>query len=158
MRERENEPGGGGQRERETQNLKQVPGYELSTQSPTRGLNSRTIRSWPELKSEPLNALDSISYSAIALNHNATMKIGKFTWLCCCDSDSSSFPNNVLYRKGPRSEFCNVAVCSLISLVSFNLQQPLSPPVVFVILTLLRMACQLLYQMVFRLTLSDVSS
>ena len=33
------------QRERETQNLKQAPGSELSAQSPTRGLNSRTMRS-----------------------------------------------------------------------------------------------------------------
>ena len=31
---------GEGQRERETQNLKQAPGSELSAQSPTRGLNS----------------------------------------------------------------------------------------------------------------------
>ena len=31
-----------GQRERETQNLKQAPGSELSAKSPTRGLNPRT--------------------------------------------------------------------------------------------------------------------
>ena len=31
---------GGGQRERETQNLKQTPGSERSVQSPTRGSNS----------------------------------------------------------------------------------------------------------------------
>ena len=36
---------GEGQRVRETQNLKQAPGSELSAQSPTRGLNSRTMRS-----------------------------------------------------------------------------------------------------------------
>ena len=36
---------GEGQRERETQNLKQAPGSELSAQSPTRGLNSQTVRS-----------------------------------------------------------------------------------------------------------------
>ena len=40
------------QRERETQNLKQAPGSELSAQSPTRGSNSRTVRSWPEPKSD----------------------------------------------------------------------------------------------------------
>ena len=36
---------GEGQRERETQNLKQAPGSELPAQSPTRGLNLRTVRS-----------------------------------------------------------------------------------------------------------------
>ena len=40
------------QRERETQNLKQAPGSELSAQSPTWGSNSRTARSWPEPKSD----------------------------------------------------------------------------------------------------------
>ena len=33
------------QGERETQNLKQAPGSELSAQSPTRGSNPRTARS-----------------------------------------------------------------------------------------------------------------
>ena len=32
-------------RERETQNLKQAPGSELSAQSPMQGLNSGTMRS-----------------------------------------------------------------------------------------------------------------
>ena len=32
-------------RERETQNLKQAPGCELSAQRPTRGSNSQTVRS-----------------------------------------------------------------------------------------------------------------
>ena len=41
---------GEGQRERETQNLKQAPGSELSAQSPTWGSNSRTVRSGPEPK------------------------------------------------------------------------------------------------------------
>ena len=36
---------GEGQRKRETQNLKQAPGSELSAQSPTQGLNSQTVRS-----------------------------------------------------------------------------------------------------------------
>ena len=39
-------------RERETQNLKQAPGSELSTQSPTRGSNPRAVRSRPEPKSD----------------------------------------------------------------------------------------------------------
>ena len=39
-------------RERETQNLKQAPDSELSVQSPTRGLNPRTMRSRAELKSD----------------------------------------------------------------------------------------------------------
>ena len=43
---------GEGQRERETQNRKQAPGSEPSDQSLTRGSNSRTARSWPELKSD----------------------------------------------------------------------------------------------------------
>ncbi|VFV35239.1 probable lipid phosphate phosphatase [Lynx pardinus] len=43
---------GEGQRERETQNRKQTPGSELSTQSPTQGPNSRTVRSRPEPKSD----------------------------------------------------------------------------------------------------------
>ena len=37
-------------RERETQNPKWAPGSKLSVQSPTRGLNSRSVRSWPEQK------------------------------------------------------------------------------------------------------------
>ena len=37
------------QRERERQNPKQAPGSELSAQSWTRGSNSLTMRSWPEL-------------------------------------------------------------------------------------------------------------
>ena len=41
---------GEGQRERETQNPKQAPGSERSAQSLTQGLNSRTVRSWPEPK------------------------------------------------------------------------------------------------------------
>ena len=36
---------GGAERERETQNLKQAPGSELSAHSPTQGLNSQTARS-----------------------------------------------------------------------------------------------------------------
>ena len=39
------------QRERETQNPKRAPGSKLSAQSLTRGLNSRSVRSRPELKS-----------------------------------------------------------------------------------------------------------
>ena len=42
---------GEGQRERETQNRKQAPGSERSAQSPMRGSNTQTVRSWPELKS-----------------------------------------------------------------------------------------------------------
>ena len=34
-----------GQKERETQNLKQVPGSELSAQNPMQGLNSQAVRS-----------------------------------------------------------------------------------------------------------------
>ena len=49
-RERQSMNGGGSERERETQNPKQAPGSELSAQSLTRGLNSRTARSWPEPK------------------------------------------------------------------------------------------------------------
>ena len=40
------------QGERETQNLKQAPGAELSAQSPMRGSNSQTVRSRPEPKSD----------------------------------------------------------------------------------------------------------
>ena len=40
------------QRERGTQNPKLATGSELSAQSPTRGSNSRTVRSWPEPKSD----------------------------------------------------------------------------------------------------------
>ena len=43
---------GQGQRERETQNSKQASGSELSVQSPTRGSNTQTVRSWPEPKSD----------------------------------------------------------------------------------------------------------
>ena len=44
--------GVGGTRERETQNPKQPPDSKLSEQSPTRGSNPRTGRSWPEPKSD----------------------------------------------------------------------------------------------------------
>ena len=45
-RERQSMNGGGAERERETQNRKQAPGSEPSSaQSPTRGSNSRTVRS-----------------------------------------------------------------------------------------------------------------
>ena len=54
-REREGERGreqaGKGQKERETQNWKQAPSSELSAQSLTRGSNSQTARSLPELQS-----------------------------------------------------------------------------------------------------------
>uniref|UniRef100_A0ABI8AJT5 V-type proton ATPase subunit a n=1 Tax=Felis catus TaxID=9685 RepID=A0ABI8AJT5_FELCA len=43
---------GEGQRQREAPNPKQAPGSELSAQSPTRGSNSRTVRSRPEPKSD----------------------------------------------------------------------------------------------------------
>ena len=49
--------GGGAERERETQNLKQAPGSELSAQSLMWRLNSQTMRSKPELKSQMLNLL-----------------------------------------------------------------------------------------------------
>ena len=45
LRERERASTGEGQREKETQNLKQTPGSELSAQSPMLGLNPRTVRS-----------------------------------------------------------------------------------------------------------------
>ena len=51
MRERERErqrqsmSRGGAKRERETQNLKQAPGSELSAQSPMWGMNPPTMRS-----------------------------------------------------------------------------------------------------------------
>ena len=51
-RERDRAWAGEGQRKRETQNLKHIPGSELSAQSPTRGSNSLAVRSWPEPKSE----------------------------------------------------------------------------------------------------------
>ena len=44
-RERDSMSGRGAKRVRETQNLKQAPGSELSAQSPTRSLNSGTLRS-----------------------------------------------------------------------------------------------------------------
>ena len=45
QRETGHEGGGGSERERETQNLEQAPGSELSARSPTRGSNSQTARS-----------------------------------------------------------------------------------------------------------------
>ena len=41
-----------GQRERETQNLKQTPGSELSAQGLKWGSNPQTVRSRPEPKSD----------------------------------------------------------------------------------------------------------
>ena len=43
---------GGGERKRETWNLKQAPDSELSAQSPTWGSNPQTARSCPEPKSD----------------------------------------------------------------------------------------------------------
>ena len=43
-RERDRTQVGEGQRTRETQNLKQAPGSELSAQSPMRGSNPLTVR------------------------------------------------------------------------------------------------------------------
>ena len=58
LRESESESkhvsGGRAERDRETQNLKQASGSELSAQSPTWGSDSRTSRSWPQLKSVTL--------------------------------------------------------------------------------------------------------
>ena len=51
-RERQSTSRGGAERERETQNLKQAPGFELLAQSLMQGLNPRTVRSWPEPKSD----------------------------------------------------------------------------------------------------------
>ena len=45
LRQRETEHERGRVRERETQNLKQAPGSELSAHSPTWGSNSRAVRS-----------------------------------------------------------------------------------------------------------------
>lgn len=50
--DRETELAWGRGRERETQNPKQAPGSELSAQSPTLGLNTGTVRSLPERKSD----------------------------------------------------------------------------------------------------------
>ena len=50
--DRETEHEWGRVRERETQNLKQAPGSELSAQSLAWGSNSWTARSWPEPKSD----------------------------------------------------------------------------------------------------------
>ena len=43
---------GEGQRERETQNLKQASGSELSAQNPNWVSNPQAVRSGPELKSD----------------------------------------------------------------------------------------------------------
>ena len=48
---------GGAERERETQDLKQAPGSELSAQSPTRGLNSQTEQDHDLSGSQTLNPL-----------------------------------------------------------------------------------------------------
>ena len=49
--ERDTAQSGEGQRERETQNLKQAPDSEVSAQNLTLGSNSQTTNSWPEPKS-----------------------------------------------------------------------------------------------------------
>ena len=52
LRERNRVWAGEGQREREPQKLQQASGSELSAQSPTQDSNPRTMRSWPEPKSD----------------------------------------------------------------------------------------------------------
>ena len=51
-RKRDRAREGKGQREMETQNLKQAPGSKLSAQSPMWGSNSQTASSRPDLKSD----------------------------------------------------------------------------------------------------------
>ena len=60
---------GWGQRERETQNLKQAPGSEVSAQSPTRVLNSQAMRSWHKLKwdSQPTEPLRHPTFSRLLM-------------------------------------------------------------------------------------------
>ena len=67
LTERDRARAGVGQRERETQNPKQAPGSELSAQSPTRGLNPRTVRSWPELKLDMLNQLSHLGAPILSI-------------------------------------------------------------------------------------------
>ena len=50
LRERESTSGGGSEREGDTESEEQTAGPEPSAQSPMRGSNSQTVRSWPELK------------------------------------------------------------------------------------------------------------
>ena len=50
LRVRQHVSGGQVERERKTQNPRQAPGSELSAQSPMRGSNPCTMRSWPEPK------------------------------------------------------------------------------------------------------------
>ena len=52
LRDRERQSTSRGGAERDTQNPKQVPGSELSAQSPMQVSNPWTVRSWPELKSD----------------------------------------------------------------------------------------------------------
>ena len=71
---------GEGQRERETEDLKQTPGSKLSAQSPTQDSNPRTTRSWPEPKSdaqltEPPRRPESTSF----LVREAKLVIGERT-------------------------------------------------------------------------------
>ena len=51
-RQRQSTSGGGAESKRETQNPKRAPGSEPSAQSPTRGSNPQTARSWPEPMSD----------------------------------------------------------------------------------------------------------
>ena len=65
LRDKETAWAGEKQRERETQNLKQTPGSELSAQSLTWGLNPRTARSWPEPKT-----LNQLSHPGAPYKHS----------------------------------------------------------------------------------------
>ena len=77
---------GEGQRERETQNRKQAPGSEPSAQSPTRGSNSRSTRSWPGWN-RTLNQLRHpgaplLNLSTVILLHFSHPKLHRFQTNC----------------------------------------------------------------------------
>ena len=73
--ERDREWAWDGQRERQTQNLKQTPGSKRSAQRLMRGLNPRTVRSWPEPKStnaqptEPPRRPVQVSLNWVIITH-----------------------------------------------------------------------------------------
>ena len=119
-RQRETAWAGEGQREEETQNQKQAPVSKLSAQSPMRGSNPWTVRSWPEPKSEALTDWATQAPQNANLNKKANVCQSVQQRFCCfvvvnthlgvvedglgTQSDTTSLEDNLLsaYQKSSK--------------------------------------------------------
>ena len=87
-RERERSSGGGAERERERERNSQA-GSALSAQSLTHGLNSQTVRSWPEPKAR----VRRLTNWATQVPHFLQVSFGSLE--CFCVSVSVKYPESL---------------------------------------------------------------